>query len=102
MSPWRLIFTFPQTTLDPKTSQKIFKLALDQQQESEEDDFGVLDDTTPDKTAPRPAKQIEEEDEDDDQGLTSLDDEDVDLDAELELVSLGEFDELPTSYGLGV
>ena len=76
---------FLQTTLDPKTSKKIFELALDQQEESEEDDFGVLDDPTSQKTAPRPTRQTEEED---DEGMAPSDDEDVDLDAELELVSL--------------
>ena len=79
---------FLQTTLDPKTSKKIFELALDQQEESEEDDFGVLDDPTSQKTAPRPTRQIEEEGEEDDEGMAPSDDEDVDLDAELELVSL--------------
>jgi hypothetical protein len=63
-------------------------LALDQQEDSEEDDFGVLDPTTSDKTAPRSTKQIEEDDEDDEEGMPPFDDEGVDLDAELELVSL--------------
>jgi essential nuclear protein 1 len=77
-----------QTTLDPKTSKKIFELALDQQEESEEDDFGVLDVTASDRRAPRPTKQIDEDDEDDDEGMAPSDDEGVDLDAELELVSV--------------
>jgi hypothetical protein len=61
---------------------------LDQQEESEEDDFGILDVTAPDKKAPRPAKPIDEDEEDDDEGMAPSDDEDVDLDAELELVSV--------------
>jgi len=61
---------------------------LDQQEESEEEDFGVLDTTAPDKRAPRPTKQIDEDDEEDDEGMASSSDEDVDLDAELELVSV--------------
>ncbi|KAF9649319.1 cell adhesion protein byn-1 [Thelephora ganbajun] len=73
-----------ETTLDPKTSKKIFELALDQQEESEDDDFGVLDVTTSDKTAPRPTKPIDDDD-DDDGGMVPSDGEDVDLDAELEL-----------------
>ena len=60
---------------------------MDQQEESEEDDFGVLDTTAPDKEALRPTKQIDEYDEDD-EGMASFSDEDVDLDAELELVSV--------------
>ncbi|KAF9779542.1 cell adhesion protein byn-1 [Thelephora terrestris] len=74
-----------ETTLDPKTSKKIFELALDQQEESEEDDFGALDVTTFDRTAPRPTKQIDEDDDEDDEGMAPFDDEDIDLDAELEL-----------------
>ena len=81
-------FTFLQTTLDPKTSKKIFELALDQQEESEEDDFGVLDTIVSDKRAPRPTKQIDEDDEDDDEGMAPSDGEDVDLDVELELVGV--------------
>ena len=77
-----------QATLDAKTSKKILELALDQQEESEEDGFGVLDLTTSDKTAPRSTKQIDEDDEDEDEGAAPFDDEDVDLDDELELVSL--------------
>jgi hypothetical protein len=63
-------------------------LALDQQEESEEDDFGALDVTTSNRTAPRPTKLIDEDEDDDDEGMAPSDDEDVDLDAELELVSL--------------
>lgn len=63
-------------------------MALDQQEESEEDDFGVLDVTTSDRTVPRPTKLIDEDEDDDDEGMAPSDDEDVDLDAELELVSL--------------
>jgi essential nuclear protein 1 len=77
-----------QTTLDPKSSKKIFELALDQQEESEEDDFGVLDAAASDRRAPRPTKQIDEDDEDDDEGMVPSDDEGVDLDAELELVGV--------------
>lgn len=79
-----------QTTLDVKTSKKILELALDQQEESEpEDDFGGLDATrTPNRTAPRPTKQIDEGEDEDDEGTASFDDGEVDLDAELELVSL--------------
>ena len=75
-----------QTTLDPKSSKKIFELALDQREESEDDDFGVLDPAATDKKAPRPTKPIDEDD--DDEGMASSSDEDVDLDAELELVSV--------------
>lgn len=77
-----------KTTLDHKTSKKIFELALDQQDESEEDDFGLLDATASDKKAPRLTKQIYEgeDDNDDDEGMAPSDDEDVDLDVELELV----------------
>ena len=67
-------------------------MALDQQEESEGDDFGVLDVTASDKTAPRPTKPVDEEDEDDDDGMVPFDDEDVDLDAELELVSVQRFE----------
>jgi len=79
-----------QATLDPKTSKKIFELALDQQEESEEDDFGLLDAAASDKRAPRLTKQIDEDedDEDDDEGMVPSDEEDVDLDVELELVSV--------------
>lgn len=63
-------------------------MALDQQEESEEDDFGALDVAASDKRAPRPTKQIDEDDDDDDEGMAPSDDGDVDLDAELELVSL--------------
>jgi len=79
-----------QTTLDPKTSKKIFELALDQQEESEEDDFGLLDATASDKRAPRLTKQIyeDEDDDNDDEGMVPSDDEDADLDVELELVGV--------------
>jgi len=62
-------------------------LALDQQEESEEDDFGLLDVTASDKKAPRPTKPIDEDDDNDSEGMGPFDDEDIDLDAELELVS---------------
>jgi len=62
-------------------------LALDQQEESEEDDFGVLDLTVSDKKAPRPTKPIDDDDDDDSEGMPPSDNEDIDLDAELELVS---------------
>ena len=61
---------------------------MDQQEESEEDDFGLLDVTAPDKKAPRPTKPIDEDDDDDSEGMAPFDDEDIDLDAELELVSV--------------
>ena len=66
---------------------------MDQQEESEEDDFGLLSVTASDKKAPRQTKPIDEdEDEDDDEGgMAPFDDEDVDLDAELELVSVRKF-----------
>ena len=92
ISLWGLRFIPLQTTLDPKTSKKIFELALDQQEESEEDDFGVLDVTASDKKAPRPKNPIDEDDDDDDEEMAPFDDEDVDLDAELELVSVWKFD----------
>ena len=76
-----------QTTLDTRTSEKILELALDQQEESEEDDFGLLDVTSSDKKAPRPTRPIDEDDDDDSEGMAPLDGEDIDLDAELELVS---------------
>ena len=62
---------------------------MDQQEESEEDDFGVLDVTVSDKKAPRPTKPIDDDDDDDDEGMIPSDDADdgIDLDAELELVS---------------
>jgi len=64
-------------------------LALDQQEESEEDDFGVLEVAASDKKAPRSTKPIDEDDgEDDDEGMAPSDDEGIDLDAELELVGL--------------
>ena len=68
---------------------------MDQQEESEEDDFGILDDAVPDKKAPRPTKPIDEDEEDDDEGMAPSDDEDIDLDAELELVSVWKFDMPP-------
>jgi len=80
-----------QTTLDPRTSKKIFELALDQQEESEEDDFGLLDVTASDKKTPRQTKPISEDEDDDDEGLVPFDEEDIDLDAELELVRARKF-----------
>ena len=78
-----------QTTLDPRTSKKIFELALDQQEESGEDDFGVLDVAGPDGKAPRYNKPNDGDDDGDDgEGMAPSDNEDIDLDAELELVSL--------------
>ena len=74
-------------------------MALDQQEESEEDDFGFLDVAASDKKAPRPTQLIDEDDEeDDDEGMAPFDDEDVDLDAELELVSFSEFDRAVISF----
>jgi len=84
-----------QTTLDTRTSNKILELALDQQGESEEDDFGILDTAASDKKAPRPTKPIDEDDDDDSEGMPPFDDEDIDLDAELELVSVWQFDLAP-------
>ena len=77
-------------------------MALDQQGESEEDDFDALDVVIPDKRAPRSTKQIDEDDSnDDDEGMAPSDDEGVDLDAELELVSLRQFDlAIETSFDL--
>lgn len=83
---WRLRLISSQTTLDPKTSKKIFELALDQREESEDDDFGVLDLTASGKNAPRPQKPIDEDE--DDEGMASSDGGDVDLEAELELVGI--------------
>ena len=59
-------------------------MALDQREESEDDDFGVLDPAASGRNAPRPPKPIDEDD--DDEGMASSEDGDVDLDAELELV----------------
>jgi len=83
-----LLLNTLQTTLDTRTSKKILELALDQQDESEEEDFGLLDATAPDKQAPRSTKPIDEDDGDDSEGMAPFDDEDIDLDAELELVSV--------------
>ena len=73
-------------------------MALDQQEESEEDDFGFLDAAASDKKAPRPTQLIDEDDEEDDEGMVLFDNEDVDLDAELELVSASEFDRTLISF----
>lgn len=62
-------------------------MALDQQEESEEDDFGILDVTTSDKRVPRSTKPIDEDEDEDGEAMAPFDDEDSDLDAELELVS---------------